>query len=265
MPLLILLVLVTLIAGATPAAAAPPGNDTSAAATVIGALPYETEVDTTEATLGDDDSAIACGTDPGTQTFSHSVWFAYTPSEDQTIAIDTSASSYPVAGAVFPAGAPGTPVACFLGSTLVPLTGGTTYLIDLVEIGDAGGGTLRLSITEVDIPEPELTLAPVGRVDRAGTATLEGTLTCDPGTSFVWLNATYTQVIGRRTAVNAFGELFGEEFVCDGTPQPWSVALTSFQGPLTPGPGSATVFVSACRELCGSAEVTASVVLRRSP
>ena len=263
MPLLILLVLVTLMAGAGPAAAAPPGNDTSAAATVIDALPFEAEVDTTEATMGGDDAAIGCGTDPGTQTFSHSVWFEYTPPEDQTIAIDTAASSYAAAGAVFPAGSPETPVACFAGSTLVSLTGGTTYLIDLVEIGDAGGGLLRLSVAEVVFPEPEVTVDPVGQVDRAGTATLSGTLTCDPG-SFVWLSASFTQVIGRRTAVTAFGQVFGEDITCDGSAQRWSMSLAPFQGALTPGPGSASVAISACSELCGSAEVTRSVVLRRS-
>ena len=265
MPRLILMGLVAFAvgAGAGPASAAPPANDTSAEATGIGALPFVAEVDTTEATVGADDAAIACGTDPGSQTFSHSVWFEYTPPEDQTIVIGTSESSYAVAGAVFPSGSPETPVACFLGSALVDLTAGTTYLVDLVEIGDAGGGLLRLSVTEADIPEPEVTLDPVGLVDRAGTATLSGTLTCDPG-SFVWFNANFTQVIGRRTAVIGFGQMFGEEITCDGTPQRWSLPLTSFQGALTPGPGSATVGISACRELCGSAEVTASVVLRRS-
>jgi hypothetical protein len=244
--------------------AAPPVNDTSATATVIGGLPYSVSVDTAEATVGADDLAIGCGVDPTTQTFSHSVWFEYTPAEDETILIDTSGSSYDVAGAVLPAGAPDTPVACFFTGTTVALEGGITYLIDLLEVGDTGGGTLQLSVTAPDVPEPQLTLAPVGKVDRAGTATLAGTLTCDPG-SFVSLDATFTQVIGRRTAVSAFGGLYGEPITCDGTPQPWSLELTPWEGRLRPGPGSASVFVVECREFCGSASVTASVVLRMAP
>ncbi len=160
---------------------------------------------------------------------------------------------------------PELPNACFLGGRTAHLAAGVTYLIDLLEFGDAGGGTLRLSITELDVPEPQVTLKPIGEIDRAGTATLEGTLTCDPG-SFVSLSASFTQVIGRRTAVGAFGGLFGEPpIVCDGTPHAWSVELTPYAGRLRQGPGSASVSVFACRELCGFAEVTASVVLRTAP
>ena len=126
--------------------------------------------------------------------------------------------------------------------------------------GDSGG-TLEVAIAELEIPEPQLTLDPIGEVDRDGTATLHGTLTCDPG-SFAGLSASFTQVIGRRTAVGGFGGLFGEELICDGTPQRWSVAVIPFGGRLRQGPGSAAVTVHECRELCGFTEVTASVVLR---
>ena len=74
---------------------------------MIGSLPFSDTVDTTEATLDDDDASLGalCGVDP-TLTFSNSVWYAYTPSTDQTVAIDTSGSSYSVAGAIV-TGAPG--------------------------------------------------------------------------------------------------------------------------------------------------------------
>jgi hypothetical protein len=258
------LVVIAAGAGAGPATAAPPANDTRATATVIDELPYTAEVDTTEATIGEDDAAIGCPVDPGTETFSHSVWFAYTPAEDQTIGIDTSASSYAVAGAVFPADDPALPNACFIGGTTTHLAAGVTYLIDLVAFGEAAGGTLRLAITELEVPEPQVTLDPIGRVDRAGAATLRGTFTCEPG-SFVWLDASFTQVIGRRTAVSAFGGMFGEELICDGTPQAWSVTLVPFEGRLRQGPGSASVMLFECRDLCGLAEVERSVVLRTAP
>ena len=147
-----------------PAWAAPPSNDTFANATVIGSLPYSDTQDTTEATVDADDVSLGtgavCPVDP-TLPFSNSVWYAYTPSADQTLQIDTSGSSYSVAGAVV-TGTPGTFSAvaggCFLGGTIVTLTAGATYYIDLLQFGDGSGGTLQLSISEVIIPTAELTV-----------------------------------------------------------------------------------------------------------
>lgn len=86
--LLIALVLVSalvLFLGA-PAQAAPPDNDDFDNATVITALPYTIVQDTSEATRAPDDPNCA-----GT---SATVWFAYTPAEEQILTANTFGSSY---------------------------------------------------------------------------------------------------------------------------------------------------------------------------
>jgi len=165
---------------------------------VIGSLPYSDTQDTTEATVDADDASLGtvCPVDP-TLTFSNSVWYAYTPSADQTLQIDTSGSSYSVAGAVV-TGTPGafSAVACFISGTIVALTAGTTYYIDLLQFGAGSGGTLQLSISEAIIPTAELTVDRSGRFSKAGTATLTGTASCSAGAS-AFLGATLTQSVGR--------------------------------------------------------------------
>ena len=118
---------------------------------MISSLPYSEGVqDTTEATLDADDTSLGtvCSVDP-TSTFSNSVWYAYTPSTDEMVRIDTNGSSYGVAGAVV-TGTPGAfsavPGGCFPGGTTVALTAGTTYYIDLLQLGAGSGGTLHLSL-----------------------------------------------------------------------------------------------------------------------
>ena len=194
-----------------PAWAAPPSNDTFANATVISSLPYSDIQDTTEATLDADDTSLGavCGVDP-TSIFSNSVWYAYTPSTDQMVRIDTSGSSYGVAGAMV-TGTPGAfsaiPGGCFPGGTTVALTAGTTYYIDLLQFGAGSGGTLHLSVSEVIIPTAELTVDNSGRFSKTGTATLTGTATCSAGAS-AFLSATLTQSVGRIATITGSSELF---------------------------------------------------------
>jgi hypothetical protein len=247
-----------------PAWAAPPSNDTFANATVINSLPYSDIQDTTEATLDADDTSLGtvCSVDP-TSTFSNSVWYAYTPSTDQTVRIDTSGSSYSVAGAMVmrTAGAfSAVPAGCFIGGTTVALTAGTTYYIDLLQFGAGSGGTLDLSVSEVIIPTAELTVDRAGRFSKTGTATLTGTATCSAGAS-AFLSANLMQSVGRIATITGSSGLFLE---CDGAAQPWSITVTPFSGLFRGGKATASLFLSACDTntgVCGFDEVTREIQL----
>jgi len=245
------------------ASAAPPSNDTFAGATVIDSLPFSDAVDTTEAILDNDDASLGalCGVDP-TLTFSNSVWYAYTPSTDQTVAIDTSGSSYGVAGAIV-AGAPGgfetVPGGCFFGSTTVELAANTTYYIDLLESPAGLGGTLQLSISELIVPSAELTVDATGSFSKSGTATITGTATCSTG-AFASLGAMLTQSVGRIATITGFD--FSVAVFCDGTAQPWSTTVTPSSGLFRGGKATASVFLSVCDVLCGDDEVTREIRLK---
>jgi len=141
-------------AAAGTAWAAPPPNDTFAGAKVISSLPFSEELDTTQATGDETDAQVesACGVGANV---SASVWYAFTPSTNQIITVDTSGSDYwAVVGVV--TGLPGSfsPVLCgpLDGPTFVALAG-ETYYLDVASLGGSGaGGTLRLSVTGESAP-----------------------------------------------------------------------------------------------------------------
>jgi len=248
------------------ARAAPPANDTFAGARPIAALPFSDMVDTTEATLDADDQAVAaaCGLDPSFVA-SNSVWYAYTPVADETLAINTGGSSYPVAGAVV-SGQPGAftaaPGGCFLSSTLVTLTAGGTYYIDLVQFGAGAGGTLQLSLDRAVPPELTVTVDDRGTFTRAGTATITGTASCSEGANaFVATQLTQMADRGRLAAINGFA--FAGPLVCDGTPHAWSLEVTPQSGRFRGGPASVALLSSACSFTCATVERTETVRLRR--
>jgi hypothetical protein len=246
--------------------AAPPANDTFAGARPVAALPFSDTVDTTEATLDADDQAVgaACGLDPSVVA-SNSVWYAYTPVADETVAVNTGGSSYAVAGAVV-SGQPGAftaaPGGCFLSSALVTLSAGTTYYLDLVQFGAGDGGTLQLSLTRAVPPELTVTVDPRGTFSLAGTATITGTASCSEGASaFVAAQLTQMADKGRLAAITGFA--FQGPLVCDGTPHEWSLAVTPQSGRFRGGPASVALFSSACSFTCATVERTDAVRLRR--
>lgn len=247
--------------------AAPPPNDTFGGAVPIAALPFSDTVDTAEATLDADDQEVgaACGLDPSSFVASNSVWYAYTPAADETIAINTGASSYAVAGAVV-SGAPGSfeAIWCFPpSSTQVTLSAGTTYYFDLVQFGPGSGGTLALSVTHVVAPELALTVDGRGTFTHAGTATITGTATCT-GAEGTMMFAQLTQMAGRGRlgAISGFG--FDENLVeCDGEPHRWSLTVTPGSGKFRGGQAGVMLFASACSFIsCDFAEHAGVVRLR---
>jgi hypothetical protein len=248
---------------ASSAVAAPPPNDSVTGATVIGSLPFTDTVDTTEATFDADDASLGpvCGVDP-TFTSSNSVWYAYTPSTDQTVAVDTSGSSYSVAGAIV-TGAPGAFESvlggCFLGSTTVQLSANTTYYIDLLESPAGSGGTLQVSVSELIVPGVKLVVDATGRFSKSGAATITGTATCSAGAN-AYLFANLTQPVGRIATITGFSDMV-LDVPCDGTAQQWSITITPSSGLFKGGKATAHVFVSACDVFCGFDEATPEIQL----
>ena len=258
----IALVAVVIAAGSPAAAeAAPPANDTFAGAMVIVANPFGDTVDTTEATTDADDASAgaACGVSPGQA--SNSVWYALTPATDRTVNIDTTGSSYTVAGAVV-TGSPGAftavPGGCFIGRTRVDLSAGTTYSIVLVQYGAGSGGNLRVIVADYVAPDVTLTIDPSGGFTNAGDAIVTGTASCTPG--FGSIGVTVTQPLGRVSTVqgSAYGPL-----TCDGSVQPWSLTVTPFNGLFRGGKATVTGSANACDGFaCDFAQTTQAVTLK---
>jgi hypothetical protein len=257
-------IVVAIIVGLSPASAtaAPPPNDTFAAATVIRSLPFSEIRDISEATGDADEAALALLCSEPNSSIRHVVWYAYTPAEDETIAVDTFASR-PGAPTMIVTGTPGSFAALpgCSGSGLAALTAGTTYYIVAMgeEIPRGPATTLRLA---VDRPKPPQIAATINRVARwvAGTAVLSGTISCSPG-SFPTFGMTVVQAGPRKTRVVGFNDFSPEPF-CNGRPQPWSLFAGSLDAPFKPGHAVATLKIDACTSECEVVELTRRVKLR---
>ena len=71
------------------AQAAPPSNDDFDASTIISALPFSAQMDTSEATGASDDAGWCQGPDIG-----GTVWFSFTPTENIVLRATTAGSDY---------------------------------------------------------------------------------------------------------------------------------------------------------------------------
>jgi hypothetical protein len=248
------------------AAAAPPSNDTFSGATVISSLPYTTTEDTAQATLDAVDTAAGNACNAGGLQFSNGVWFAYTPSTDQSLELDLSGSSYPTADAVV-TGSPASfsAVSCSLATqSSVQVNAGTTYYIDVVEFGGGSGGTLNVSLKALSSPVVQLAVNPAGTFDQSsGTATATGTITCASGV-FAFLEGNLsTQAHGRNAGISGFG-MPASGVACDGSPHTWSFTTAPSSGLFKGGPVTADVFYFACNFfLCVNRQLTQTVTLKQ--
>jgi|FLYL01.1.fsa_nt_gi hypothetical protein len=196
---------------ALPTLADPPSNDTFAGATLIGELPFEEIVDTSEATTDEIDAELnaSCGA-PATDA---SVWYSLTLDQATPVLVDVSASGYS-AGVIVAAGEPGSfeVVSCEPGVVGFFAEAGVTYSILVFDDqldGGGNGGTLHISVV-VPPPPPEiqLTVDPAGRFDpQTGNALLSGTFTCVGEAAFVELFGDVSQRAG-RAIIRGFFSLF---------------------------------------------------------
>jgi uncharacterized protein DUF6299 len=257
--------LLACLGAAGSASAVVPSNDTFAGATPIAALPFSQTLDTTEATTdaNDAEANANCGA-PVTEA---SVWFAFTAPSNQLVLIDVSQSNYS-AGVIVVTGAPGSFVlrTCGPGNVLFNATSGQTYYLLAFDdtSGGTNGGTLEISVTEAPPPPAlSLTIDPVGHFNaRSGVATVTGTFTCSGLVRTpVFLFASLRQQVGRFT-LSGFG-FATIPTACDGTSQPWSLAIRSENGKFAGGRATVTVDAFACGPgQCGEAQATQTIRLR---
>lgn len=229
------------------ALAAAPANDVSSSPVVIGALPFTTTLDTSEATTDADDAElnpIDCGA-PATDA---SVWFSFTAAADGFVLADVSASDYS-AGVSVGAGTPGslTWLSCGPGGTAFPVVAGETYTIlafdDQLD-GGGNGGLLDLTVQVApDVPTIEATINPVGTFDAAtGGAYVSGTATCSGEADFAFVDVQLTQRVG-RLLIRGSG---ATEILCTGEAEPWTVFVAGENGLFKGGKGATVSFAIAC-------------------
>jgi hypothetical protein len=123
-----------------PAALAQPANDDFDSATVISAFPFSDSISTVAATAAADDPS--CGSNE------HSVWYAFTPTQDTPIRADTAGSDYNTGLGVY-TGSRGalSEVACVSSPARASFdaSANTTYFF---MVAGAPGGTLVFNVTE---------------------------------------------------------------------------------------------------------------------
>jgi len=236
-----------LVLTVSPASAAAPSNDTFAGAQVIGGLPFNATLDTTQATTDADD--VAANTDCGAPATDASVWYAFTPATDGGRIVDASSSDYS-AGVIVVSGTQGAfnLEACGPGTIAFFGSAGVTYyllLFDDQQDGAGNGGTLNLSV--IDAPPPptiSMTVNPRGSFDgHTDTATISGTVTCSGISDFSLVDVTLSQNVGRVATVQ------GENAVdvpCDGGTHSWSVAITPVSGAFRGGKAASVSLGIAC-------------------
>lgn len=236
-----------LVLAASPALAAAPSNDTFAGAAAIGAVPFSTSLDTTEATTDADD--VSANTDCGAPATDASVWYSFTPSVDGGIVADVSSSSYS-AGAIVVTGTPGSFVleTCGPGAVAFFAAAGTTYYLLLFDDqldGSGSGGVLNLIVDEIPPPPSiDVTVDPRASFNsHTGQATVSGTAVCSGEALFGFVDVELSQKVGRVATIRGFGSI---DVLCDGAPHPWSVIIAPDSGEFRGGKGASVTFALAC-------------------
>ena len=215
----------------------PPGNDTFAGATTISTLPFGDTLDSRGATTDavDAEAMAACGLNETAET---SVWYAFTPTGDTDVTLDTSGSDF-LPDLNILSGSPGS-LDCVSGGSqggLVFLAlAGQTYHMQLFEVGTPGS-TLRLSVTGQLRPPPPhvaLTVNPTGKVNKhTGVATVTGTFTCSYADVTIVDVRSLTQKVGRFLIGPGSGST--QVNPCDDQSHPWSISVSAGNGKFAGG------------------------------
>jgi len=154
--------------------ATPPSNDDFDQATVVSALPFDETTDTSAATGAPDDPL--CGGGCGT------VWFRYTPGDDNAIGVSTWGSDYDTRVFVYKGtrGALEWVWEVTNASYRLAVSAGTTYHVMIMSPRyDLTGGLLRFAITTGPPLSLTMVVEPVAFMDkRTGVVTLRGEITC---------------------------------------------------------------------------------------
>jgi hypothetical protein len=196
----------------------PPPNDDFDNATAIRDLPFTAAIDTLAATSAADDPTNCTAITP------HSVWYAFTPATDITIAINTQASAVAADIHVY-TGRRGAlvPVTCGFRELNFAATGGVTYYVMLTD--SIGPDDLVFNVTGFHPPAnngiDDATMVSdlpfTDPVDTRGATTELGEPSSCGNTHSVWYAITPTadQLIGLDTNGSSYGTQTG---VFTGTP-----------------------------------------------
>jgi hypothetical protein len=204
-------------------------------------------------------------TEPGEPTFTcdptgATVWYAFTPDVDMSIAADTFGSNFGSVLAAFTGNDVGNlqPVGCrSFGSLILDLTAGTTYYFQAGGFfGQTGDLVFNLAVfVPLDV---SLSIDETGTVvPTTGVASISGTASCTKP-AFVDLQGSLRQRAG-RASITGF---FSTTLQCDGVTA-WSATVTSDSGPFAGGHADVSVnaFASTFDEFA-SAEASATVRLQ---
>jgi hypothetical protein len=229
----ILALVVIVLPGLAPAALAQPANDEIANAMSFSALPFsDGPVDTTTATSAPDDPQCA-GTGP-------TVWYAFTPTSDVKVGIDTFGSDYDTTLSAY-TGSPGNliriacnddaPVGTLQSAIAFDATGGITHFIMVGAFDSGPGGTLFLHADVAPPPqEIDFTVDRFGSVTpKNGVATVRGTISCTNDAKY-FIEGLFEQRIARG--------FFQTAGTCTSPSSPWSDDVTAESGLYRGGPAT---------------------------
>ncbi len=232
-----------LVATAAPAWASPPPNDDISNATVITSLPFHDTLDMSQATFDPTDVSSCDGS-------AHSVWYSFTPASNEQVALDPSASPGTTAVDVF-TGSPGvlSSVGCGVGGGffgtggfILNATGGTTYWIMASTCCFDPVPTLNLWVYLAVPPQATLSVTG-GTVDRAGNATITGTLDCVGTVPAAGVTGSVSQPVGRRNSVSGS---FATTVTTCARAQPWAALAQPTAGKFAGGPATVNVTSLVC-------------------
>jgi hypothetical protein len=190
---------------------AAPSNDDFGSATVVQALPFGTNEDTSGATVAADDPFCAGR--------SATVWFSFTPSQDMVIQANTSGSNYDTTLSVW-TGTRGALnlVACNddSGGTLqsrvsFSANAGVTYFFMVSAFGSGSGANLVFNISQLIAPPNDdfnnaaaITAIPFTTTEDTTTATVAADDPfCAGRSATVWFS--FTPFANMRIEANTFG------------------------------------------------------------
>lgn len=195
-----------------------PSNDDVAHPSAIGRLPFTATEDTSEAS--------AVPSDPSCIRKLRTVWFTFTPNEEDlrksdVVALTTAGSDYAPTVSVY-TGSPGslTQIACGGGQTRFSASAGKTYHV-MVGSQTIDGGNLRLTLQNVPPPPPPANTKL--RVNRTG---FESILTGDAAIQgFMKCSKQVRVTVGLTLRQRGSRADSSDSFNCDGT-IPWSVSAS---------------------------------------
>jgi len=244
-----------------PAQAAAPPNDEATTATVISGLPFSDAINTVGATSAGDD--IICFPEGST------VWYAFTPTSDGDVTVSTAGSDFDSTLTVF-TGSPGAlnAIACnddsvgLQAALLFAANAGVTYYIRAGSFNDgASGGNLRIAVDNAP-PPPAVTMSIAGgTVDKAGAATLTGTVSCNKAIA-VSVTASLTQLFAQRVNITGTGAVGVD---CTPPRVPVQLTVSALNGRFGAGQAQVAADAFACDEFgrCTDPTVNTRVQLRR--